>query len=104
MRYKSGGNNQDKIACGNGDKLPHRFWVERKNNVGIRWHDNMLAVPTSTRQWAKRSGAWTGDEDGSYRNLLQLHGGKDWVAIAALVQVEREFSVRRDGMLSEAQH
>jgi hypothetical protein len=53
-------------------------------------------VPTSVVTDVQ--GAWTGDEDG-IQESVQLHGGKDWVAIAALVQVEREFKCTTDGML-----
>jgi hypothetical protein len=47
-----------------------------------RWH---AALDPKIDQTDGRSGAWTADEDAKLQGALQLHGGKDWIAITALV-------------------
>jgi hypothetical protein len=32
-----------------------------------------------------RTGTWTEDEDIKLKDAVQMHGGKNWIAIAALV-------------------
>jgi hypothetical protein len=72
---KHGDNNWDEIAT----MVPGRT----KKQCHSRWHNNVL--DPNIDQTNLRSGAWTGDEDGKLQEAVQLHGGKDWVAIAALV-------------------
>jgi hypothetical protein len=39
---------------------------------------------------AGRTGKWTADEDSKLKVAVQMHGGKDWKAIATLVQGRTE--------------
>jgi hypothetical protein len=78
-------------------------------------------IATSTAEaaitTASRSGRWTTDEDNKLKDAVQMHGGKDWAAIAALIpcrtllqctkrwhylmkrfRVEREFSAIIEGI------
>jgi alkylhydroperoxidase/carboxymuconolactone decarboxylase family protein YurZ len=47
-----------------------------------RWHDALNPSITLT---AGRTGKWVEDEDIKLKDAVQIHGGKDWVAVAALV-------------------
>jgi hypothetical protein len=47
-----------------------------------RWHD---ALDPSVDRANGRTGKWEDDEDIKLRNAVRIHGGKNWVAIAALV-------------------
>jgi hypothetical protein len=47
-----------------------------------RWKD---FLDSSIDRANGRTGKWTAIEDGKLKNAVQSHGGKDWVAIAALV-------------------
>jgi hypothetical protein len=47
-----------------------------------RWHG---ALDPSIDRANRRMGKWSEDEDRKLKNLVQMHGGKDWAAIAALV-------------------
>jgi hypothetical protein len=49
---------------------------------------------------AGRTGQWTEDEKSKLKDAVQMHGGKDWFAVAALVWVEQRDSVMTDGMMS----
>jgi hypothetical protein len=73
-------------------QLPRWFQVEREVSVLNRWRDALdpSIAPTAGRV---RDGQKTKTE--AVQGAVQMHGGKDWSAIAALVRVERE--VRRDG-------
>jgi predicted PP-loop superfamily ATPase len=73
-----------------GGKGGKRDWVAiaalvpgrtRKQCTG-RWYS---ALDPSIGRTAGRAGAWTEDEDNKLRVAVQMHGGKDWAAIAALV-------------------
>jgi hypothetical protein len=47
-----------------------------------RWRDNLVHnIDPATAH----TGKWTADEDKTLKNAVQTHGGKDWVATAALV-------------------
>jgi hypothetical protein len=72
---KHGENNWDEIAT----MVPG----PTKKQCYSRWNNNV--VDAHIEQTNIRSGAWTGDEDGKLQEAVQWHGGKDWVAIAALV-------------------
>jgi myb proto-oncogene protein len=48
-----------------------------------RWHD---VLDPSIAVTVGRRGTWTADEDSKLKTAMQIHGGKDWKAIAALVQ------------------
>jgi myb proto-oncogene protein len=39
----------------------------------------------SIDQASERTGKWTIDEDSKLKNSVEMHGGKDWAAITALV-------------------
>jgi hypothetical protein len=56
-----------------------RTRVQCKN----RWHD--VLDRSIYRANGRRTGKWTKDEDLKLKNSVQTHGGKDWVAISALV-------------------
>jgi hypothetical protein len=47
-----------------------------------RWYD---VLKSSVDRAHGRTGKWTKDEDLKLKYSVQMHGGKDWVAIAALV-------------------
>jgi hypothetical protein len=47
-----------------------------------------------------RTGKWSEYEDSELKDAVQLHGGKDWDAIAALVPGRTENGVVIDGMTS----
>jgi hypothetical protein len=47
-----------------------------------RWKNALNACSDETTGC---TGAWTEDEDNKLKDALPIHGGKDWVAIAALV-------------------
>jgi hypothetical protein len=58
--------------------VPGRSFIQcdRRWNWGL---DPSIALA------AGRTGKWTEDEDIKLKHSVQLHGGKNWVAIAALV-------------------
>jgi hypothetical protein len=58
--------------------VPSRTKLQCRN----RWHD---ALNPSIALEAGRAGKWAEDEDKKLKDAVQLHGGKDWAAIAALV-------------------
>jgi hypothetical protein len=75
--------------------LKKRFWQEFWNAIAalvgsrsnekacsLRWHG---AFNPSIDQMAGRTGNWTEDEDIKLEGAVQKHGGKDWIAITALV-------------------
>jgi hypothetical protein len=47
-----------------------------------RWHN---ALDPSIDRANRRAGTWTEDEDIELKNSVQMHGGKDWAAIATMV-------------------
>jgi hypothetical protein len=53
-----------------------------KRQCSSRWHNTLN---TSIDRTIGRSDRWTEDEDNKLTDAIQLHGGKDWVAITALV-------------------
>jgi hypothetical protein len=59
--------------------VPFRTKIQCMN----RWHD---VVDPNIGGASGRTGKWTEDEDSKLKDAVQLHGGKDWVVIAALVQ------------------
>jgi uncharacterized protein (DUF2237 family) len=48
-----------------------------------RWHSTL--DPSIVRTPPGRSGKWAEDEDITLKDAVQIHGGKDWVAVATLV-------------------
>jgi hypothetical protein len=70
-----GGKNWNKIAA----VVPGRTVIRCKN----RWHN---ALNPSIALTAGSTGTWTEDEDLKLKKSVQMHGGKDWAAIAAMVQ------------------
>jgi hypothetical protein len=48
-----------------------------------RWHNTILSPSIALA--AGRPGKWMEEEDLKLKNSVQMHGGKDWAAIAALV-------------------
>jgi hypothetical protein len=68
--------------------LPHWFRVERKISVIKRWRDFLDPIIDHANA---RKGMWTEDEDLNLKAAVQMkatvqmHGGKDWAAIAAMV-------------------
>jgi hypothetical protein len=56
----------------------------RKRQCYSRWHN--ASLDPSIALTAGRKGSWTKDEDFKLKHSVQMHGGKDWAAIAALVQ------------------
>jgi hypothetical protein len=48
-----------------------------------RWHD--VLDPSIDRTAPVRTGKWTEDEDLKLQYSVQMHGGKDWAAIAVMV-------------------
>jgi hypothetical protein len=71
---KHGGKDWDAIAA----LVPGRM----RNQCHHRWHN---ALDPNIDQTNERSGKWTGDEDIKLKEAVRLHGGKGWIAIAALV-------------------
>jgi hypothetical protein len=69
-----GGKNWNKIAM----MVPGRT----KRQCRDRWHD---ALDPSIALAAGRTGAWAEDEDLKLKYSVQMHGGKDWNKISALV-------------------
>jgi myb proto-oncogene protein len=53
-----------------------------KSQCWNRWHD---ALDPSVDRIHGRTGKWTSDEDAKLKNAIQMHDGKNWYAIAALV-------------------
>jgi Myb-like DNA-binding protein BAS1 len=53
-----------------------------ENQCGKRWMD---ALDPNIFLSAGRTGRWTEDEDLKLKNSVEMHGGKDWGAIAGLV-------------------
>jgi hypothetical protein len=47
-----------------------------------RWHDALISNMDTTMA---RTRKWRADEDSKLKDAVQMHGGKDWGAIAALV-------------------
>jgi myb proto-oncogene protein len=58
--------------------VPGRKKYQCKN----RWKD---ALDPSTGRASGCTGKWTADEDTKLKDAVQMHGGKDWDAISALV-------------------
>jgi hypothetical protein len=54
-----------------------------KKQCWRRWHDALN--PSIDRTPSGRTGKWSGDEDRKLKDALQMHGAKDWAAVAALV-------------------
>jgi hypothetical protein len=71
---RHGGKNWDEIAA----LVPNRS----SNQCRSRWHNTLYS---STALTAGRTGKWTADEDEKLKDAVQTHGGKDWIAITALV-------------------
>jgi uncharacterized protein (DUF2237 family) len=69
-----GGKNWNKIAA----LVPGRT----KRQCRDRWHS---ALDPSVAPTAGRTGTWTVDEDLKLKAAVQIHGGKNWNAIAAMV-------------------
>jgi myb proto-oncogene protein len=69
-----GGKNWGAIAT----LIPGRT-IKQCNN---RWHD---VVNPSIDQATGLTGKWTEDEDSKLKDAVLTHGGKNWVAIAALI-------------------
>jgi myb proto-oncogene protein len=53
-----------------------------RNQCIMRWE---RALNPSVARTAGRAVPWTEDEDNKLKDLVQMHGGKDWAAITALV-------------------
>jgi hypothetical protein len=53
-----------------------------KNQCNNRWHS---ALNPSIDRENGSTGKWTENEDIALLDAVQMHGGKDWVAISALV-------------------
>jgi hypothetical protein len=62
-----------------GSQLPLLFQVERKSSVGADGMTPSIALAPG------RSGKWAEDEDDKLKDAVQMHGGKNWKDIAALV-------------------
>jgi hypothetical protein len=58
--------------------VPGRTKIQCMN----RWHD---VLDPNIGGASGRTGKWTEDEDSKLQDAVQTHGGKDWVAISALV-------------------
>jgi hypothetical protein len=69
-----GGKNWNKIAA----MVPGRTRLQ----CNKRWHD---ALNPSFGRATGRTGRWTADEVLKLKYAVQIHGGKDWAGIAALV-------------------
>jgi hypothetical protein len=71
-----------------------------KRQCYSRW--NNASLDPSIALTARRKGSWTKDEDLKLKNSVQMHGDKDWVAIAALVpgRTKRQCWSRWKGFLS----
>jgi hypothetical protein len=84
-----GGKNWDAITA----LVPGRTMIQ----CSRRWHNvlNSNIDPTTTL-----AGSWTADEDKKLKDAVQLHGGKGWVTIPALVPGRTMFSVVADGIMS----
>jgi hypothetical protein len=70
-----GGKNWVAIAA----LVPGRTKIQCRN----RWHD--FFKHSVDRATGRTRGTWTEDEDIKLKDAVQTHGGKNWVAIAALV-------------------
>jgi hypothetical protein len=64
-----------------------------------RWHD---VLKQKMDRANGRTGKWTEDEDIKLKDAVQLHGGKDWAAITALVpgRTKKQCSRRWDDVLN----
>jgi hypothetical protein len=69
------GKNWDKIAA----LVPDRS----NNQCRSRWHNRL--DPSIDRTPIERTGQWAEDEDIQLKDSVQMHGGKNWAAITALV-------------------
>jgi hypothetical protein len=69
-----GGKSWDEIAA----LVPGRTKRQRRR----RWYH---ALDPSIDLAIRHKGSWTEDEDLKLKKSVQMHGGKDWAAIAALV-------------------
>jgi myb proto-oncogene protein len=72
--HKHGGKNWPAIEA----LVPGRT----RSQCKTRWHD---VLDPSINLVNRRTGKWEEDEDIKLKNAVHKHGGKDWVAIAALV-------------------
>jgi hypothetical protein len=69
-----GGKNWNAIAA----LMPGRTKIQ----CNKRWHDSL---DPSINRANERTGKWTAVEDSKLMNAVKTHGGKNWIAIAALV-------------------
>jgi hypothetical protein len=69
-----GGKNWKEIAA----LVPGRA----RNQCNKRWHD---VLDPSIDHANERMGRWAGEEDSKLKDAVQMHGNKDWVAVAVLV-------------------
>jgi myb proto-oncogene protein len=67
-----------------------------RNQCIHRWND---VLDPSIDRATERMGKWAEDEDSKLKDAVQMHGDKDWVAVACSFLVERKCSVGADGML-----
>jgi hypothetical protein len=59
-----------------------------------QWRESL--DPSINQMDEHTGGKWIGVEDSNLKDVVEKHGGKDWAAIASLVQIERKNSVIRE--------
>jgi hypothetical protein len=60
----------------------------------MQWRE--FLDPSINQMNEHTGGKWTGVENSKLKDAVEKHGGKDWAAIASLVQIERKNSVIRE--------
>jgi hypothetical protein len=63
-----------------------------EKQCNARWHD---VLNPSIALTARRAAAWTEEEDLNLKNSVEIHGGKDWEAIATLVPGRTKVQCRK---------
>jgi hypothetical protein len=71
------------------DAIAHLVSVRTRIQCFNRWHD---ILDSGIDRANKRTGRWAEDEDIKLKDAVQMHGGKNWGAIATLVPGRTKFS------------
>jgi hypothetical protein len=67
-----------------------------KQQCRDRWHN---ALNSRIDRANGRKGMWTVDEDNRLEHAIQMHSGKNWGALQRWFRIERNNSVKTDGII-----
>lgn len=61
---------------------------EKLNRYGVPISQGLLGKPRAQRR-ASVGGKWTAEEDASLKEIVELHGAKNWKKVGFIVEVDR---------------